>query len=120
MTNIKIPRALGCAILFVFAGMMHFVTPETYMKIMPPLLPYPLFLIYLTGVWEIVGGIGLLFSRFKKIAAISLIILLVAVFPANIYMAMNPDIFPSVPIWARWLRLPLQFLLIAWVWRYRR
>ena len=95
------------------AGIYHFVNPVFYLKMMPPVLPAPLFLIYLSGVFEIALGILLLISKFTHFAAWGLIALLIAVFPANVYMAMNPQVFPEFSSTALYLRLPLQLVLIA-------
>ncbi len=84
---------------FALAGINHFVNAPFYLKIMPPVLPAPLFLIYLSGVFEIVFGIMLLIPKFSRLAAFCLIALLVAVFPANIYMAMNTRLFPEFKEW---------------------
>lgn len=101
-------------ILFVLAGANHFYNPNFYLKIMPPILPAHLFLVYLSGVFEIALGILLLIPRFTKIAAWGLIALLIAVFPANIYMWLNPQVFPEFSQTALSIRLLLQFVLIAW------
>src|SRR3990167_1983370 len=100
----------------IFAGYMHFYKPEQYLKIMPPIFPAPLFLVYLSGAFEILGGLGLLLKKTRRFAAWGLIALFIAIFPANIYMAINNisiDGIPSNPIFL-WLRLPLQALLVAW------
>jgi uncharacterized membrane protein len=81
---------------------------------MPPFLPAPLFLVYLSGVIEIALGILLLVPRFSRLAAYGLIALLIAVFPANIYMAANPHLFVEYSPAALYLRLPLQLALIIW------
>ena len=104
------------ALIFVGAGILHFVAPKPYLRIMPPYLPAPLLLVYLSGVAEIVGGLGLLFAVARQVAGWGLILLLVAVFPANVYMLQTHGAGLSVPIWALWLRLPLQLVLIVWVW----
>jgi uncharacterized membrane protein len=101
-------------IAFILAGANHFINPPFYLKMMPPILPAHLFLIYLSGIIEIALGILLLIPRFSKFAAWGIIALLFAVFPANIYMAINPSLFPEFSATALYLRLPLQFLLIAW------
>jgi uncharacterized membrane protein len=85
---------------------------------MPPYLPWPNLLVDISGVVEILGGVGVLMKWTRNAAGISLILLLIAVFPANIHMAIH-HVMPGswvVPIWALWLRLPLQAVLIAWVW----
>jgi uncharacterized membrane protein len=104
------------AVFFIGAGVMHFVRPSFYLGIMPPYLPYHLELVYVSGVFEIVGGLGLLVPRLRRAAGIGLIALLVAVFPANVHMALhdleeNGVSYLTVLLW---LRLPLQLALIAW------
>lgn len=116
--NFKDNARTATGLAFVFTGVSHFVIPEIFIKMMPPFLPVPMFLIYLSGVFEILGGIGLIISRTKRLAAIGLILLLPAVFPANIYVALNNiqlGGFMSYGLY-QWLRLPMQFVLIAWVW----
>jgi uncharacterized membrane protein len=106
------------AILFLGAGTWHFVHPEFYRKIVPPGFPSPKALVAISGVCEIAGGLGLLASRLRRLAGWGLIALLIAVFPANIYMVIDPKrtADATIPLWALWLRLPLQGVLIAWVW----
>ena len=108
------------AAIFILGGINHFVMPEFYLRIMPPYLPAPLFLIYLSGFLETGFGIALLISRFSRRAAWGIILLLIAVFPANIYMAMNTELFPDISPLIIYLRLPLQFVLIAWVYWFTR
>jgi uncharacterized membrane protein len=99
---------------FIFAGANHFINPPFYLKMMPPILPAHLFLVYLSGVFEIIFGVMLLIPRFQRLAAWCLIALLIAVFPANIYMAMNPQLFPEFSVNALYIRLLIQVVLIAW------
>ena len=114
------------AALFVVAGMMHLLAPTPFLRIVPPVLPWPQALVALSGAAEILGGMGLLFGRTRRYAAYGLVLLLLAVFPANIYMAVAHIPFPGISAqspalaWLLWLRLPMQFLLIAWVWRYTK
>ncbi|MBR9990565.1 MAG: DoxX family protein [Gemmatimonadetes bacterium] len=105
------------AIVFVVAGVMHFVRPGIYARIIPPFLPFPMALVYISGVAEILGGIGVLIPSLRAWAGIGLIALLIAVFPANLYMALAPERagFGIAAVWL-WLRLPLQLVVIAWVW----
>ena len=118
----SIPRIMtllsryALAMLFVLAGIWHFVHPATYLAIMPPWLPQPLALIYVSGVFEILGGLGLLPARTRRIAGWGLLALLVAVFPANLYMALIHEQL-GIPGWIAWGRLPLQLPLMWWVWR---
>ncbi|MGI8899130.1 MAG: DoxX family protein [Pyrinomonadaceae bacterium] len=101
------------AVFFVLAGFNHFVNPTFYLEIMPPYLPWHLLLVYLSGFFEVALGILLLIRRFMHIAAWGLIALLVAVFPANIHMAIHHELFPGYRAMTLWLRLPLQFVLMA-------
>lgn len=103
------------AIAFVAAGANHFINAGFYLKIMPPVLPAPLFLVRLSGVFEIALGALLVVPKFTRLAAYGLIALLIAVFPANIFMAANAGLFPEYSPTALYLRLPLQFVLIGCV-----
>jgi uncharacterized membrane protein len=105
---------------FALAGINHFLNAPFYLKIMPPVLPAPLFLVYLSGVFEIALGVLLLVPKFVRLAAWGLIALLIAVFPANIYMAQHPELFPEISPAALYLRLPLQLLLIGWAYYYTK
>jgi uncharacterized membrane protein len=110
------------AALFAFAGTMHFVIPASYVSIMPRALPMPLALVYLSGAAEIAGGLGLLPRRTRRAAGIGLVLLLVAVWPANLQMLLNAQA-AGAPAWQQallMLRLPLQLLLIFWLWRASR
>jgi len=107
----------------VAIGTWHFVRPEPFVRIVPDLLPAPLLLVYVSGVFEILGGLGLLWNKTRRWASWGLVALYVAVFPANINMAINEiQLEPggTLPVWAMWARLPLQALIIAaayWVGR---
>lgn len=114
MTTFKQILKYLLAFSFVLAGVNHFINADFYLKMMPPYLPAHLFLIYLSGIFQIALGILLLIPKYTQLAACGLIALLIAVFPANVYMAMNPEIFPEFSRTALYLRLPLQFVLIAW------
>ncbi len=107
-------------LVFVLAGTLHFVSPRTYERIVSPYLPAPLALVLVSGAAEVAGGLGAAFGgpRMRRFSGWGLILLLVAVFPANVYMALHPQEIPGleVPRWILWLRLPLQPLLMLWVW----
>lgn len=110
------------ALAIIFVGVTHFVIPEPYVKIMPPQLPYPLELVYISGFFEILGGIGLLVPPVSQPAAWGLIALFIAVFPANINMAVNHIKLENIPDepWVHAIRLPFQAVLIAWAWWYTK
>jgi uncharacterized membrane protein len=110
------PRGL-CGPFFVLAGVMHFVKPRAYKAIVPPYLPAPEALVYASGVAEIAGGVGLMVPSVRRPAGWWLIATLLAVFPANLHMALNPEQFPKVPGGgaALWARLPLQLGFVGWV-----
>ncbi len=101
-------------IAFIFAGLNHFINPDFFLRIMPPYLPFHLFLVYLSGIFEIILGVLFLIPKFTRFAAWGLIALLIAVFPANIYTAMNPENFADINLTLIYLRIPIQFILIAW------
>jgi uncharacterized membrane protein len=110
------------AVFMVAAGANHFIAPATYVGMMPSALPAPWALVYISGVAEIAGGLGLLVAATRVWAAWGLVALYVAVFPANINMAVNHLHLGTteVPTWALWARLPLQGVLIAWAWWFTR
>jgi uncharacterized membrane protein len=116
--NFRDNARLATGFAFIFSGVSHFLIPEKFMAMMPPFLPAPLFLIYLSGVFEILGGVGLMVAGTKRFAASGLILLLLAVFPANIYVALNNVQLGGFMNYAvyQWLRLPMQLGLIGWVW----
>jgi uncharacterized membrane protein len=109
----------------VVVGALHFLDPAPFARIVPAYLPAPLALVYASGFFEILGGVGLLVPRTRRAASIGLAALYVAVFPANVNMAMNHIALDGVhvlPSWALWGRLPLQAVFIAlalWVGRGR-
>jgi len=113
-------KSVSCWVLgifFIVAGVNHFLSPGMYQTIMPPFLPWPMALIYISGVAEILGGAGVLVPKARRIAGWGLIALLIAVFPANIYavhaMSASSALVRALLI----VRLPLQAVLIAWVYR---
>ncbi len=108
------------ASLYIAAGVNHFVNPAFYLNIMPPYLPWQYGLVILSGVAEVLLGIGLLISPLSRISAWGIIALLIAVFPANIHMATHPDLYSNIPVAFLWLRLPLQLLLVLWAYWYTR
>jgi uncharacterized membrane protein len=100
----------------VWIGAQHFLNPEPFVRIVPAALPQPLLLVYVSGFFEILGGLGLLIPKVRLYAGWGLIALYVAVFPANINMAINHiELQPGHPIatWLLWARLPFQALFIA-------
>lgn len=107
------------ALVMTAIGFSHFFSPDPFVRIVPHFLPWPLALVYISGVCEIAGGIGLLPRRTRKLASWGLIALYLAVFPANINMAIHNIQLSEggqIPAWAMWARLPMQALFIALVW----
>ncbi len=108
---------------YVFAGAMHFVRPEAYLPMMPPYLPAHAALIFWSGVAEVACGLGVLVPQTRKLASWGTIALLVAIFPANVHVALH-----DVPLFGathgagalNYVRLPFQLVLIAWAWWYTR
>ncbi|MDH5020781.1 DoxX family protein [Halobacterium rubrum] len=118
LRRLKRPLLYLMAPAYVVAGVLHFVVPEVYVQIVPPQLPAALALVYLSGVAEIAVGVGLLVPRTRRYAAWGTVALLVAVFPANVYMATSGVVVEGVPgggdpsALVRWGRLPLQGVLM--------
>jgi uncharacterized membrane protein len=108
---------LLATIFYVVAGSLHFIKPEPYLRIMPPYIPWHVAMVRVSGAFEILGGVGLLVPETRKAASWGLIALLVAVFPANIYMATHPIETGAIGIAPvlRWGRLPLQVFLVLWL-----
>lgn len=115
---------LVMGVLYIGAGTLHFLATQTYASVVPAYLPAHRELVYISGAAEILGGIGVLIPDtwipLRRPAAWGIILLLIAVFPANVTMITEHSRFPSVPLWAAWLRLPLQLPLIYWAWLYTR
>jgi uncharacterized membrane protein len=110
---------IGFALFFIFAGTMHFVGPSLFLKAVPEYLPFPLAIVFISGLAEVGLGALLLTPRFKRLAAWGIIALLIAVFPANIMIFQHQDRFPA-PQWIHVLRLPLQAVLIYWAYLYTK
>lgn len=100
---------LALAALFLSVGWLHLARPEPFLQIMPPYLPWHQELVLWSGIFEILGGAGLLIPRLSRPAAWGLVALLVAVFPANVYMATEGIPEP----WIAWARLPFQAVFIG-------
>ena len=107
------------ALFFIIAGAAHFIAPASYLAIVPSYLPWPAALVALSGVAEILGGLGICFPSTRRLAGWCLIALLLAVFPANIHAISTGMIIAghAPPAWMLWARLPFQLLFIAWVYR---
>ena len=110
----------GLAAFFINVGVDHFVNPNFYLSIMPPALPLHSEAVYLSGFFEVLGGICVLIPGFRKIAGWGLVALLIAVYPANIYMAITPEAFPDLSIALLYARLALQFVFFYWAYSVTR
>ena len=110
------PYIIG--LLFIVAGALHFIKPRMYEQIVPPYLPAHRELVAISGLFEMLGGAGLFVPKTRVFAGLGLIALLIAVFPANLYMATDAGKFRDVaPAWTLYARLPLQLALIWWIYR---
>jgi uncharacterized membrane protein len=101
---------------FITTGALHFARPKVFEAIVPDYLPAHRELVYASGVAELAGGIGVLHPRTRRVAGWWLIATLIAIFPANVEMAIRAERFKQFPPAALWARLPLQAVLIAWAW----
>jgi uncharacterized membrane protein len=109
---------LSCGITFVIAGILHFLRPDVYETIMPPYLPDHHELVLASGAAESLGGLMILIPGLERPARWWMIATLIAIFPANLHMALHPDEIrgmPEIPRALLWLRLPGQLLFIWWV-----
>jgi uncharacterized membrane protein len=112
-------KYVGLAFVFLWffaGGIQHFTNTEMFVSIMPPFLPLHYEAVYISGVFEIFGAVGLLVAATRRAAGLGLIALTVAVTPVNIYMWMNPQMFPDIPEWLLSIRLVVQVLLLACIW----
>ncbi len=108
-------RLRGVLVAFMAAiGVAHFVAPGPFVSIVPAFLPAPYALVMVSGFFEVLGAAGLLVARVRRPASWGLVLLYVCVFPANVNMALHPELGQGIPAWALWARLPLQALFIAW------
>ena len=117
MSRGKLAGLVVVFLWFFIGGIAHFVATETEMRIVPPYIPWPRAAVLVSGVFELLGAVGLLWRRTRRAAGIGLFLLTLAVTPCHIYMLQRADQFPSIPLWALWLRLPIQvalLVLIAW------
>jgi uncharacterized membrane protein len=114
LLRLSVIGRLVLAIAMIAVGSLHFIDAPFFIRIVPAALPWPRLLVFISGVCEIGLGIALLIPRTQRLAGIGLIALYIAVFPANINMVVHPELGGNVPLWALWLRLPFQFLFIAW------
>jgi uncharacterized membrane protein len=106
---------LLAATLFTVSGALHFARPRVYEAIVPDELPAHRVLVLASGAAELAGGLGLVHPASRRAAGWWLIATLVAVFPANVHMAVRAERYPRFPVWALWARLPFQGVLIALV-----
>jgi uncharacterized membrane protein len=118
MTTVRAALRVLLALLFVTGGLLHFLVPGPFVQIVPPYLPWSRALVLVSGACEILGGCGLLVPRLRRAAGWCLIALLVAVFPANLHMALGDVRVEGldIPPLLLWLRLPVQAVLIALAW----
>jgi uncharacterized membrane protein len=114
-------------LFYVVAGITHFTTPDFFRQIVPPFLPAPAALVVISGVAEVLLGLLVMVPATRRAAAWGIIAVLIAVYPANVYQALYNPTLVNPPAWmgqpsqlGLWIRLPIQFVLIYWAWRYTR
>ncbi len=114
--RLRTPALWLLAVFFTLAGLNHFLNPGTYLGLMPAYLPWHRELILVSGAAEMAGGLAVLVLRLRTLAGWGLIALLVAIFPANLHVALHGWEGVPIPAWVLWARLPVQGLFIGWVW----
>ena len=123
MKKVKIASIVAMSIFYIWAGIQHFINPAWFVQIMPPHIPFHYEAVYLSGFFEILFGLMLLMPMTRYLAAWGLIFLLIAVYPANIYLAFNQAPQQALEISAfaaSWVRLPIQFILIGFAYWHSR
>lgn len=118
MKRVKVALRWIYGIALFVAGANHFAMTDFYLGIMPPYLPWPLALVYVSGACEMALGIALLSRDLARMAACGMIALIIAVTPANLHMAVHPELFPQFSPGGLWVRLALQIVLLAWAYWY--
>ena len=116
MKKIKLITVFMMSLFYIWVGINHFIDPAWFVQIMPPYLPMHYEAVYLSGFFEILFGIMLLFTGTRYYAAWGLILLLIAIYPANIYLAFNETPQKALQISAfaaSWIRLPIQFIFLG-------
>ncbi|MES1939445.1 hypothetical protein T5B8_04356 [Salinisphaera sp. T5B8] len=106
---------LGIAAFFLASGIGHFLFPDFFLAIVPDYIPMPAVMVAISGLGELLGAIGILMRRTRRLAGFGLLLLTLAVFPANVYMAQNPEQFSDFAPWLLYARLPLQLLILLWI-----
>lgn len=116
----KLSQRIGLGIVFAwffFGGIGHFAATDFFAGIVPPWIPAdPRLLVYLSGVFELLGAVGILIAATRRWAGNGLFLLTLCVTPANLHMALNPELFPDFPAWTLWLRMLIQVALLACIW----
>jgi uncharacterized membrane protein len=109
--------AVAAGLFFIVAGALHFARPAPYDAMIPPFLSSPRFWTYLSGAAEVAGGVGMLLPRWRRYSALGLVVLLLAVLPANIHVAVASVQLAELPMprWYFWARIPFQLVYVAWV-----
>lgn len=122
LNDVKGTLRVVLAVCMVVAGVLHFLQPDPFIRIVPGFLPAPAALVYISGAIEVLLGLGLLWPPVRQISAWGLVVLFIAVYPANINMAVNHIPIAGIPDtwWFHAIRLPFQFVLIAWAYWYTR
>jgi len=120
MKNIQTTLRYLMALFYILAGLNHFINPDFYIRIMPSFIPWYSEIVWITGTLEVVLGTMVLIPSWVRVASWGLILLLIAIFPANINMAFNESLHFGISPLVLYLRLPLQFVFIAWAYGYTK
>ena len=113
LPKIKILSIYLMGIFYIIVGIKHFQDPRWFVQIIPPILPYKYELVYISGLFEVLLGVLLMIPNYQRAAAKGLIILLICVYPANIYLAQTNGVAMGISPLIAWGRLPFQFVFIG-------
>lgn len=105
---------------FFIGGVCHFAIPEPFVRIVPPYIPYPLAMVYISGAFELLGAFGIMLQRWRSLAGYGLMLLTVIVTLGNVQMYQHPELFPDIPYWMLVARFPVQAVLIWIIWKSTR
>ena len=117
MQRVFVYAGLALVVVYFFGGgIAHFLSTEMFVRIVPPYIPFPRAMVYVSGVFELLGAVGICIPRWRQRAGNGLIALTLCVTPANVYMWMNPQLFPTMSEALLFWRLPMQVVLLALIW----
>ena len=109
---------IAMGVLYIVAGLAHWIFPRIYLEIMPPRIPFKRSMVWLSGLAEVILGAGIFIPSWRDPALYGIMAMLIAFLPVHIYMLQEKQKFRRIPLWLLWIRIPLQGLLVFWAYSY--